>query len=352
MAFLDEDEYGSESGARRHGADRQRQIMVRRLIALGVGVGILILLVLGVRSCLDARKERGFENYVSDLTSIAEQSQQLSQQFFERLENPPKNTSPLQIEAQVSADRGTAEGLLRRVEELDTPDELAAAQDELVQAFELRRDAIAGVADAIPSALGDENRVDAVSEIANDMKVLLASDVLYGRALAEIGGVLEAEAIPNEIPETQFLPDPPEQWLDDLELTTKLSALATDTGAVTGIHGLELVSTSIGGTALVADTANTVTLDGPAELDIEVSNGGDSTESDISVRFELSGGTEPLEGETTIPRISAGGIESVTLPIEADPETGVELSLEVTVVPVPGEELVDNNAATYLVTFD
>jgi hypothetical protein len=65
MAYLDDDDLDSPSGGRgRRGADAldQRQIFVRRLIALGAGILVVILLLLAVRGCLDARKERGFEN--------------------------------------------------------------------------------------------------------------------------------------------------------------------------------------------------------------------------------------------------------------------------------------------------
>ena len=109
---------------------------MRRVIALGVGVLILILLLLGVRGCLNARKERG-ENYVSDLDGIVDQSNQLSQEFFGRLEDPPRGLAGLQLEAEITTDRGTAESLLQRVEGLDVPDELSDAQD-LLQSFELR----------------------------------------------------------------------------------------------------------------------------------------------------------------------------------------------------------------------
>ena len=127
VAFLDEDDLqpaGSGSGPRRGAPERQRQLMTRRVIAVGIGVLIVILLLLGVKGCLNARKERGFENYVSDLSSIATQSNQLSSEFFARLENPPKNADELSLEAQIASDRGTAEALLQRVENLDTPDEL------------------------------------------------------------------------------------------------------------------------------------------------------------------------------------------------------------------------------------
>jgi hypothetical protein len=356
LAFLDEDELdpATEPGAHRYGADRQRQILVRRVFALGVGVLILILLLLGIRGCLNARKERGFENYVSDLSSIVSQANQLSTEFFDRLENPPKNLTELSLQAEVASNRGTAEGLLQRVEGLDTPDELKGAQDELIQAFELRRDALAGIAENIPTALGDTGRQDATEAIASDMRVFLASDVLFARARGEIQGVLEDEGITGKVPASQFLPDPPDPWLDDLELTTTLAGIAGDSGAASGVHGLELLGTTVnpGGVALVADSPNTVQLGGRTELDIDVQNGGDSEESDVVVSYRLSGGSETLEGEATIPRVSAGGVETATLAFEGDPETDTELTLEVTVVPVPGETLTDNNAATYSVTFE
>ena len=60
-----------------------------------------------------------------------------------------------------------------------------------MQAFELRRDALAGIADDIPTALGDEGRDDAIDRIAEDMRAFLASDVLFARAQADIQTVLD-----------------------------------------------------------------------------------------------------------------------------------------------------------------
>ena len=60
----------------------------------------------------------------------------------------------------------------------------------------------------------------------------------------------------------------------------------------------------------------------------------------------------PLSGEGTIDKLDASGIDQVTLALEDMPDTGVALTLEVEVLPVPGEEVADNNAATYTVTFN
>ena len=150
------------------------------------------------------------------------QSNQLSHEFFDRLEDPPKGLTELQLEAEIATDRGTAEGLLQRVEGLDAPDELADAQDELVQAFELRRDGLAGIAEDIPTALGNEGRSEAIDRIVADMEAFLASDVLYERAQAEIQEVLDrARRSPARSPASQFLPEPVERWLDDLQLDAR-----------------------------------------------------------------------------------------------------------------------------------
>jgi hypothetical protein len=354
LAFLDEDELApaDRPGGRRYGGDHQRQIMARRAIALGVGVLIVILLVLGIRSCLDARKERGFENYVSDLGSIVTASNQLSANFFTRLSDPPRNLDELELEADVAADRGTAEGLLQRVEGLDTPDELAGAQGDLVLAFELRRDALAGIATAIPTALGEEGRQEATEQIAREMQTFLASDVLYERARTETQAVLDEEGIAGNVPGSRFLSDP-ERYVDSNELYTVLNTFASEAGAVApGTHGLALLSTSVGNTGLTADTENTVQLQGAPELEVEVQNQGDTEEVDILITYELTGGAQQAEGELTIPRLDSQGIESANLPIDPEPETGVPLTLEVTAVPVLGEAVVDNNTATYTVTFE
>jgi hypothetical protein len=327
---------------------------MRRVVALAVGLLIVILLLLGIKGCLNAREERGFENYVSDLSAIVDQSNQLSIEFFSRLQDPPNDLDELGIEAEIATDRGTAEGLLQRVEGLDVPDQLGDAQDELVDAFTLRRDGLAGIADDIPTALGNEGRKEALDRIVEDMEAFLASDVLYRRAQTEIQDVFAAENVQGTVAESQFLPPPHDRWLDELELSAILSIFAADTGVVSqGVHGLELFSTTIDKTPLSPDAENTVELGSdPPELKVEVQNGGDTQESDVVVAYTLSGAGKTLEGEGTIPRLDAQGIGELGIPLTGEPETGVALTLEVQVLSVPGETIFDNNVSTYTVTFE
>ena len=50
---------------------------------------MLVLPLFAIRGCLDARNERNFENYLRDLEALVGTSNQLSAEFFDRLQNPP-----------------------------------------------------------------------------------------------------------------------------------------------------------------------------------------------------------------------------------------------------------------------
>jgi hypothetical protein len=84
---------------------------------------------------------------------------------------------------------------------------------------------------------------------------------------------------------------------------------------------------------------------------VSVQNQGDSEERNIGVSFQLTGGTQTISGDGTISRIAPGGTGVAKIPIQPAPATGQELTLEVTVQPVPGEQVATNNRATYQVTF-
>jgi hypothetical protein len=357
LAFLDDDEplEPEDLGqSRRYGADRQRPFLARRLMALAIGVLLVVLLVLGIRGCLNARAERGFENYVRDLASISTESEQLSKEFFGRLSDPG-DLSPLELGAEIDGDRGTAENLLERVQGLDAPDELAEAQGELELAFELRRDGIAGVADEIDTALAREGAEDATQVIANYMRYFAASDVLYGRSKGDIENELQAQDIVPDakLSDAPFLAD--DQWLDTAFVGTELSGItsASGGGSCKGVCGIAVVTggVSINGTVLTADAGTTVSGGGPYELEVQVQNQGESEVTDVTVEYTLSG-AEAIEGSGSIDRIAVGETETAKMTIQPEPASGDELPLEVTAVPVEGEEIADNNTQNFTVLFE
>lgn len=326
--------------------------MTRRLIALGVAVLAIILLLLAVKGCLNAREQRGFENYASDLSSIAVNSQQLSNEFFKRLTEPPNDIDEQQLEAQIATDSGTAATLLERLEGIDTPDELGDAQTELVEAFKLRSDGLAKISENIATALAaTPERSAAIDEIVVATKGFLASDVLYARARDQILEILADKDVPADIPETVFLPEPIDRWLDNFQVASTLNVFASGTGS--GLHGLALLSTEIDKTTLTAGTENSVSLgNDPPDLKVEVQNQGDTAESGITVSYRLVGGAVPMEGEESVSKLDSQGITEVVIGFSDLPEPGTPMTLTIDVLPVPGEEDPSNNTATYTVVFD
>ena len=350
MAFLDEEQPYAPRRApapRRRGPERQ-QIVARRVIAAVVGLLILILLVLGVKGCLNARKQRGLENFTSDVKSLIASSDQLSENLFKELENP--GASGLGLTQAIEADRGTAEGLLTRAEEISAPGELTGAKANLVQTFQLRRDGIAGLAAALANVT-TQNQTEQESLAVDHMKELVASDVIYVRAKDQIDQALANESLSETVKPSVFVGNP-QQWLDPTVMGGVLGSAGTTGGGSLcpkkGVCGLALAGTAIGGATLTAGAPATVT---GSSVDVSVQNQGDVDETNVQVSYRLTGGGSAISQSGTIPNLPAGGTKPLSLPIKPAPSSGTALTLEVSVQPVPGEHVASNNKATYSVTF-
>jgi CARDB len=321
--------------------------MLRRALAAAGGLLLLVLLVLGVKGCLNARKERALKDYARNVTEIVDASKQTSDSFFKQLESPG-SLSVTEYTNDIAADRSALDSLLQRTKALDTPGDMASAQQSFRLVVQLRRNALTNISNSISTALAKEGRTQAVNKISFQMKAMLASDVLYRQvAQPEMQDALKANGISDvTIPDSKFLPD--DSWLDSTKVDTALSQVsgATSASATPGIHGLGLVQTSANGQALTEGTPATISAGGSPEVDVQVQNQGDSTETGVTVSVTVNGG-QPID--QSISSIAAGETQTVKIPITPAPKGQVKLDVEVQ--PVPGEQVTDNNKASYTVTF-
>lgn len=321
--------------------------MLRRGLALGGGLVVLILIVLGVKGCLDARAHRALTDYARNVEQIDKATEQTSKGFFGKLENPG-NLSVTEFTAQVNADASAMDSLASRVDGLSAPGELSHAQSTLELTYELRKNAMDEIASKMSTALGVAGSAKAAGGIARQMQKLLASDVLYETIVRpEIDHGLESNGVEGGgVPKSTFLPST--EWLEESKVSAALSAVSGSTGAATsGVHGLELVGVSINGTELTTEGVNSVVVEEAAEVEVSVENQGESTENGVQVAVSVNGGNT-LEG--TIEQIAAGEIGTTTIPLTPTPKG--EVTLEVKAVPVPGENITENNEATYTVVFE
>jgi len=322
--------------------------MLRRLLALGAALILLIVVVLGVKGCLDARARSALSDYARNVEQIVNETSQTSKSFFGKLENP-EGLSVSEFEGQVDAERSAMDGYATRVDGLGAPGEMSGAQKSLELVYELRSSAMDEIAQKMGTALGEAGAAKATAGIAKQMQTLLAADVLYESVTRpEINGKLADNGIEgDDVPKSTFLPDGT-KWLDEKEVESALAGVSgSSAGSTTGgIHGLGLVAVRIGESELTPEVANSVVTEGTPELEVEVENQGESTENGITVVVTANGHETTQE----IPSLEAGTTGTAIVPLTPAPKG--EATLEVEVEPVAGEKVTTNNEATYIVNFE
>jgi hypothetical protein len=324
--------------------------MLRRLLALGGALVVLILIVLGVKGCLDARARGAISDYARDVKQIVNETNQTSERFFEKLEDPG-TLSVTEFTGEVEADRGALTTLKSRVEGLSAPGGLGGAQKSLELVYVLRASAMETIAEKMPTALAEAGSAKAIAAIARQMQTLLAADVVYESVTRpEIDDKLADEGITgDDVPRSTFVPDGT-RWLDEDEVSSAVGAVTGSTGgeekATPGLHGLGLLGVSIGEAELTPEVPNSVVTEGTPEVEVEVQNQGESTENGLTVVVVADG----KETTQEIPSLEAGATETAVVPLTPAP-TG-ETTLEVEVEPVAGEHVTENNEATYTVNFE
>jgi hypothetical protein len=349
VSFLDEPDEPARSSRRPpRGPSTDRQtLMLRRTIALVGGVIVLILFVLLVRGCLDSRSKNAIEDYGNDSAELLRESKEDGDQLFDLLQGQGGTDQTTTIINQLNAYRTAASNRVDRAEALDVPGDVDDAQSNLLEVLELRRDGLAKLTDALRVALGDQDRREGSDDVAKQMQVFLASDVIDTlRFRSDLFSVLRENSLsaPN-LPGKGFVPDI--EWLQPDFVADQVNALRTGTGgggdAAPGLHGDGIAGVTLGGVALAPGGNSSVQLSGDLAFEIQVQNQGENTENDVTVSVTVGDGGDADKREETIDTIAPGEIKTVTIPLDRAPPTGQNVPITVEVAPVPGEQKTDNN---------
>jgi hypothetical protein len=330
--------------------------MVRRTIALVGGVILLILFVFLVRGCLDSRSKNAIEDYGNDSAELMRESKEDGDQLFGLLQGQGGTDQTTAIINQLNAYRTAASNRVDRAEALDVPGDLKSAQENLLEVLELRRDGLAELTDALRVALGDQDRREGSDDVAKQMQVFLASDVVDTlRFRSDLFEVLRENSLsaPN-LPQKGFVPDI--EWLQPDFVADQVNALRTGTGgggdAAPGLHGNGIAGVTLGGVALApGGSSSGIQLSGDLAFEIQVQNQGENTENDVTVSVTVGDGGDADKREETIDTIAPGEIKTVTIPLDRAPPTGQQVPITVEVAAVPGEQKTDNNKQESSVIF-
>jgi hypothetical protein len=338
----------------------QQTLMTRRIVAGVIGVLFLVLLAIVINSCRNSQKESALKDYNRAVSTIARDSaQQVGGQFFALLGQRTGN-QPQDLQSAISSFRVQAEQQRRQAAGLNVPSDMQGAQQNLLVALEMRRDGLDYIASRVRSALGDSGDVadQAINQIAGQMQVFLASDVIYAtRVVPFIRSALDRNEIGGQtVAPSRFMPN--QTWLSPDTVATALNQQLTSGGSGAsgqptgpGLHGTGLQSTAYNGTTLQPSTTNRLTYAPGQDFVVSFTNQGENDEFDVKVTVRISAGAQQLSLTTTVPKIAQGQTAQARLPLEKTPPIGSAATIRVQVAPVPGEKKVDNNRGEYPALF-
>jgi hypothetical protein len=369
LSFFEEDDEPTRRAPRPRrvapagGLDVDPQTLwVRRGIALGVGLLILVAVILLFNACQKSRRENALRDYNREAGALVAQSDdEIGAQFFQTMDQADSE-SPEDLQAAVSGLRVQSETILHQAEKLDTPGDLAPAQDSLLTALELRSDGLDYIGRKISTALGNEGDVadQAIEEIAGQMQSFLASDVLIqARVTPVVADVFKEPDLAGAALKTKgFLPG--FSWLEHSHVADQLGTRLSEGGSnrdpnappSPGLHGTGLKSVAVDGTALEPEpAANRLPSGAGSTIKVTFQNQGENDEFDVVVAVTLQGQGKAIKARKSVDTVAKGAEASVDVPLPKKPTPGEVYTLTVEVQKVPGEKKTDNNKQTYNVYF-
>ena len=330
----------------------QHTLMVRRRVAVGVGVVLLIVIILIVNGCLKSQKQQGLKDYNRNVSQIARESdERVSRPFFETLSGAGAK-SALSVEVQVDQLRILAQSLANHAGSLSVPGDMTGAQRNFTLTQNLRVEGLTKVAAQLPTALGAQGK-QAITLIAGDMEIFLASDVIYSQRVAPlIQQTLASNGIHGvATASSHFLPNL--GWLDPTTAEGRITGKgATASAPVTGNHGSALKGVSVGPTTLEGEpTLNHITGGSNPTFTVQVENSGESAETNVKVNVAVTVSGKQITASHVIEKTEPGKTASVDIPVTGIP-LGAAAKIEVNVEAVPGENDLENNKGTFLAVFE
>ena len=317
-----------------------------------------VLLVVLARGCASSSKHDRYKSYIEEVGQIAANSQQDGEALNRTLS--AAGIKETELEAKIRGLADQERQAVAQARELDPPGPLRVEHDHLIEVLQLRASALSRLADAFAQTATSRNATTAGQLIADQARLLVASDVnwdfyfreptrqeLANQGIRDIGGVPDSNIFSNpELASTTAM----------MSVWRRVHGAATG-GTPAGDHGSALVSV----TALpdnkrlvpgAAASDNEITASTDLAFQIVVEDSGDFQEFNVGVTLTIQKSPRPIVLKKKIDVINAGATKTVTFTdIDINGLFGLPTTLKVDVEPVPGEKTKTNNSAEYKVIF-
>lgn len=318
----------------------------------------VVLLVVLARGCASSSKHDKYDSYMTSVRGIASRSAEIGKQLNTTLAATGIKES--ELEAKIKGYAAQEQQEVAQARDLDPPGPLRVEHDHLIEVLQLRASALSRLADAFRQTATARNATTAGRLIADQARLLAASDVnwdfyfreptrreLARQDIRDIGGVPDSNFFPNpDLASTQAM----------MTVWQRVHGAATG-GSAGGKHGSALgpVKALPDGKTLVAGASasdNEITASTDLAFQVTVEDSGDFQEFNVGVTLTIQKSPKPIVLRKKIPVINAGETRTVTFTnIDINGLFGLPTTIKVDIEPVPGETTTSNNSAEYKVIF-
>jgi hypothetical protein len=285
-------------------------------------VVLIVLVALGVHSCDVSQTKSALQDYNNGVYSIIQSSDSTGRQVFHELASGGGASSGQSRQNALYLLLGAARRQLSRAQGLGVPDQMQAAERNLVLALRMRSDGIGVVARQIQPALGTTTNRDAINQIAGATARFYASDVIYkAYTVPEIAGALNGAGITvgvdgQTINGGQFLPAL--GWLQPAFIASQLGVHLPGTPLQ---PPPTLDGVAVGTNTMVPGATNHVTAKPAPTFTISVTNNTHQTLYNIGCSVSLAGLSDT--GSASISELAPGQGGTCQVTLSSSPTPGL-----------------------------
>ena len=325
-----------------------------RLAALvALAILVVVLLAVWVQGCAAEEEQVTYGDYMGEIDAVGKDSAKIGADLATLLTTP--GLAQTELETQLGGLLQQQELDVQRARDIDSPGPLTPAHANAILALDLRVTGIRGLLDTFRDTKDTQDATAAGERLAAQGERLEASDVVW-RDLFQ--GVADAAMAAEGV---EGVTAPASVFVENADLYTarSMSSIwqrvhgASTGGTPTGSHGSSLEYTKVmpAGIQLSTSTETKITISTDLSFEVGVTNSGENQEVGVKVRLTIPAQPSPIVKNATIDVIDPGETQAVTFSDFPDFPFGEGTTVQVQVLPVPGETNTGNNSAEYPVVF-